>query len=147
MIDENVNDHLQRLIRYKNELTGISRKSRDEFLNDHLLIAATERLFQLAIESCINVANKILSIEQFDKPVKPPETYADIFRELGTLEIISKSFTEKLITMTKFRNRLVHMYWEVDKEELYKYLTGNLEDFQTFIDFIVNYYNSKNRKF
>jgi len=25
-------------------------------------------------------------------------------------------------------------------------LTGNLEDFQTFIDFIVNYYNSKNRK-
>ena len=143
MIDESVNDHLQRLIRYKNELTGISRKSRDEFLNDHLLIAATERLFQLAIESCINVANKILSIEQFDKPVKPPETYADIFRELGALEIISKSFTEKLITMTKFRNRLVHMYWEVDKEELYKYLTGNLEDFQTFIDSIVNYYNSK----
>ena len=143
MIDESVNDHLQRLNRYKNELTGISRKSRDEFLNDHLLIAATERLFQLAIESCINVANKILSIEQFDKPVKPPETYADIFRELGALEIISKSFTEKLITMTKFRNRLVHMYWEVDKEELYKYLTGNLEDFQTFIDSIVNYYNSK----
>jgi len=45
--------------------------------------------------------------------------------------------------MAKFRNRLVHIYWEVDAKELYKYLTENLKDFQTFIDQIVKYYGSK----
>jgi len=143
MIDEIVNDHLQRIIKYRNELAGIARKKQNEFINDRLLIAASERLFQLAIESCINIANKILSLEQFSKPVTPPETYADIFRELGNLGIVTKSFSEKLITMAKFRNRLVHIYWEIDANELYKYLSENLKDFQTFIDQIVKYYNSK----
>jgi uncharacterized protein YutE (UPF0331/DUF86 family) len=143
MIDEIVNDHLQRIIKYRNELAGIAGKKQNEFINDRLLIAASERLFQLAIESCINIANKILSLEQFSKPVTPPETYADIFRQLGKLGIVTKSFSEKLITMAKFRNRLVHIYWEIDANELYKYLSENLKDFQTFIDQIVKYYNSK----
>ena len=143
MIDEIVNDHLQRIIKYRNELAGIALKEQNEFINDRLLIAASERLFQLAIESCINIAKKILSLEQFSKPVTPPETYADIFRELGNLGIVTKSFSEKLITMAKFRNRLVHIYWEIDANELYKYLSENLKDFQTFIDQIVKYYNSK----
>ena len=143
MIDEIVNDHLQRIIKYRNELEAIAGKEQSEFINDRLLIAATERLFQLAIESCINIANKILSLEQFNKPVNPPETYSDIFRELGNLGIVTRSFSEKLITMAKFRNRLVHIYWEVDANELFKYLTENLKDFQAFIDQIVKYYNSK----
>jgi len=142
MIDEIVNEHLQRIVRYRNELEIISGKTKSEFIQDHLLVAATERLFQLAIESCINLANRILSLEQMKKPINPPETYADIFRELGKLDIVSSAFTEKLIRMTKFRNRLVHLYWEVDVEELYKYLKENLKDFQTFIDYIVKYYNN-----
>ena len=143
MIDEVVNDHLQRIVKYRNELEAISEKKESEFINNRLLIAASERLFQLAIESCINIAAKILSIEQFSKPVNPPETYADIFRELGNLGIVTKSLSEQLIAMAKFRNRLVHIYWEVDAKELYKYLTENLKDFQIFIDQIVRYYNSK----
>lgn len=143
MIDEIVNDHLQRIVKYRKELEAIAGKEQSEFINNRLLIAATERLFQLAIESCINIGTKILSLEQFNNPVNPPETYADIFRELGNLGIVTKSHSEQLITMAKFRNRLVHIYWEVDAKELYKYLTENLEDFQTFIDQIVKYYNSK----
>jgi uncharacterized protein YutE (UPF0331/DUF86 family) len=143
MIDEIVNDHLQRIVKYRNELEAIAVKEQSEFINDRLLIAATERLFQLAIESCINVAAKILSLEQFNKPVNPPETYADFFRELEKTGIVTKSLSDKLIAMAKFRNRLVHIYWEVDAKELYKYLTENLKDFQTFIDQIVKYYGSK----
>jgi uncharacterized protein YutE (UPF0331/DUF86 family) len=143
MIDEIVNDHLQRIIKYRNELKELARKKESELINNHLLVAATERLFQLAIESCINVASRILSQAQFDKPVSPPESYADIFRELAKLGIITQQFLEKLITMVKFRNRLVHLYWEIDPKELYRYLTKNLQDFQIFIDQIVKYYNRK----
>ena len=65
MIDKIINDHLQRIVKYRNELEDIAKKEKSEFINNHLLIAATERLFQLSIESCINIGSRILVQEQF----------------------------------------------------------------------------------
>lgn len=62
MLDERINDHLQRLNKYFLELEGIKSKDKNLFLSDNILISATERLFQLAIKSCINIANRVISI-------------------------------------------------------------------------------------
>jgi len=35
--------------------------------------------------------------------------------------------------MAKFRNRLVHLYWEVDDAELYQILRENLSDLDRFL--------------
>jgi uncharacterized protein YutE (UPF0331/DUF86 family) len=35
--------------------------------------------------------------------------------------------------MAKFRNRIVHIYNEVDPEEIYKIVQNNLEDFVMFL--------------
>ena len=142
MIDANINDNLQRLNKYLLHLKDIRNVERDKFINDRLLIASTERFFQLAIESCLNIGNKILSIEQLSKPAKVPETYADVFQELGSIGIIDKNFALQLVKMAKFRNRLVHIYWDINPEELYNYLQNNLNDFKRFINEIVKYLNS-----
>ena len=42
--------------------------------------------------------------------------------------------------MAKFRNRVVHMYDEVNKEEVYDILLNHVEDFGLFIQSVVNYY-------
>ena len=34
--------------------------------------------------------------------------------------------------MARLRNRLVHLYWEVDDEILYEILTSELDDFDRF---------------
>ena len=34
--------------------------------------------------------------------------------------------------MVQFRNRLVHLYWDVDAEIVYDLLQKDLEDFDTF---------------
>lgn len=141
MIDERVNDHLQRLNRYLIELGELSKIIEEEFVKDNIKVAATERLFQLSIESCLNIANRILALEQFKQAVKAPESYADIFRELGKINIVDNEFVNSLVSMTKFRNRLVHLYWKVEPKELYKYLKSNLDDFSKFIKAIKDYYN------
>ena len=43
--------------------------------------------------------------------------------------------------MAKFRNRLVHMYWDIDKELVHKYVMDNIEDFRLFQEKIVEYLN------
>lgn len=39
--------------------------------------------------------------------------------------------------MVKFRNRVVHLYFKVDDEMIYKILQDNLEDFEVFIKDII----------
>ncbi len=37
-----------------------------------------------------------------------------------------------LRAMARFRNRLVHLYWDVDDELVYEYLQTSLGDFDRF---------------
>lgn len=41
--------------------------------------------------------------------------------------------TEKYIVMTKFRNKVVHLYHEIEDKEIYAILQNNLDDFRMFI--------------
>ncbi len=36
--------------------------------------------------------------------------------------------------MARFRNRLIHLYWEVDDNQIYEILQSRLDDFKTFLD-------------
>ena len=41
---------------------------------------------------------------------------------------IDENLTQHLVRMAKFRNRLVHLYWELDKTEVYKIIKDNIQD-------------------
>jgi uncharacterized protein YutE (UPF0331/DUF86 family) len=45
----------------------------------------------------------------------------------------AKDFTEHLMKMARFRNRLVHIYWKIDVDLLYTILQEDLSDFETFL--------------
>jgi uncharacterized protein YutE (UPF0331/DUF86 family) len=53
-------------------------------------------------------------------PVRTPESYADIFIILRELNIIDTEFSNRMIEMAKYRNRLVHPYWDLDPEKTYR---------------------------
>lgn len=136
-MDERILDHLKRLNKYYLYLLDFKKMSVDEFKNDIIVRGAGERYLQLAIESCLNIGNRILSLRQFDHPVNTPETYADIFVELQRLGYVDIDFSKRLINMAKFRNRLVHLYWELETEKVYRIIQENVEDFKLFQDVIV----------
>lgn len=138
-MDERVKEHLKYLNKYCLLLAEIKKRNHDDFIKDPILQGSAERFLQLAIESCLNIGNRILSLYQFEKPTDTPETYADIFIQLETLGIIDKTFCDRLVIMAKFRNRLVHLYWEIEKDKLYGIIQDNLEDFSIFQQNIVAY--------
>lgn len=142
-MDNRVKEHLKHLNRYYLLLVKAKETSREDFLKDPILQGSTERFLQLAIESCLNVGNRLLSLSQFDKPVRTPETYADIFREMASLGVVDGTFTESLVKMAQFRKRLVHLYWELDKEMIYQFVQENLEDFKLFEKKVLDYLSEK----
>jgi len=138
-VDERVKDHLKYLNKYYLLLLKARETPRDTFLKDQLLQGSSERFLQLAIESCLNVGNRLISLYQFERPVSTPETYADIFREMESLGIIDSAFCERLVKMAKFRNRLVHLYCDIDEEQVFQFLQENLEDFRVFREKVIEY--------
>ena len=127
--------------KYYLTLLEIQKLEEETFIQEDLYRASSERYLQIAIESCLNIGNRLISLYQFKKPVDTPETYADIFIGMKKLGVIDDDFGQRLVKMAKFRNRLVHMYWEIDAETLYRFINNDLEDFKLFEQNVVEYLN------
>jgi len=102
----------------------------DKFLKDSDKIGSSKYHFIVAIESTIDMCNHIISRNGY----RIPEDYGDTFAVMGEVGAIEKGFAEELVKMAKFRNRLVHLYWEVDDRQLYEILQTRLGDFKKFLD-------------
>ncbi len=138
-MDEKLITQLKLLTNYTGILKEIREKKESEYLNDTILQGAAERYLQLSIESCVNIGNRILSIEQLDHDIDTIETYADIFENLSKIGIINSTFKDELVKMARFRNRLVHVYWDIDNEYIYKILQNNISAFDKFIKVTAEY--------
>ena len=138
-MDERIKEHLKHLNRYYLLLLESKKIPYEDFKNSPIHQGSTERFLHLAIESCLNVGNRLISLYQFSKPVATPDTYADIFKEMNRLGVVENDFLKRLINMARFRNRLVHLYWDIDQEAVYGFLQNNLDDFRLFQQQVVMY--------
>ena len=127
-------DKLAKLIsefrRSVSRLQKLRETDRKQFLNDPDKIGSAKYHFIIAIESSIDICNHIVSRNGY----RVPEDYADTYRVLCENDAFESEFCEQLIRMAKFRNRLVHLYWEVDDARVYRILEENLGDFKTFLE-------------
>jgi uncharacterized protein YutE (UPF0331/DUF86 family) len=58
-MDKRIKEHLKYLNRYALHLMDARKLSREEFLGDEIRQASVERFLQLAIESCLNIGNRL----------------------------------------------------------------------------------------
>ncbi|MHC4216533.1 MAG: type VII toxin-antitoxin system HepT family RNase toxin, partial [Planctomycetota bacterium] len=98
-------------------------------------IASAKYHFIVVIESSIDMCNHIISRNGY----RVPEDYGDTFRVMREEGAFDTEFSEELVKMEKFRNRLVHLYWEIDDTRIYKILEGNLGDLNKFIKLIAGF--------
>lgn len=131
----NVNSIRRRLTMleaYIDELKKQQRIGIAQFEQDRTRQLAVERAFQAAIEACIDIAGHIASVYELGHP----EESRDVFRYLVEANYLEPGYGEAMMQMVSLRNRLVHLYWDVDLNRLYEYLqtdTGLLEKFQEFV--------------
>lgn len=106
--------------------TGVPQ---EEFWADKRNILAVEHLLLRAIEATANICSHIAA-RKLKKGVESP---AECFELLEKEKLISKNLSTALRQMARFRNILVHRYWEVNEKRVYQYAKKNLVDFKKFI--------------
>ena len=116
-------------------LQSLRNLSQDKFIKDPDKIGSAKYHFIVAIESSIDMCNHIISRNGY----RVPEDYADTFRVMAEVGTITEDFSEELMKMAKFRNRLVHIYWEINDKQLYQILQNNLDDLKKLLDSIAGF--------
>lgn len=110
-------------------LKEFSLKRREEVISDLKILGSIKYYLIVAIEACIDISNHIIAKEHLGVP----QTYSDCFKILQANNIISNQLAQKLINMAKFRNLLVHLYWDINDKKIYEILQSELDDFKEFI--------------
>ncbi len=141
MVDvKKVTTLIDRVRAYILKLQGFQSLSEAKFLADWLHADSAQLNLQYAIEACLDLSNHLIA----RLGLRAPKDYADNFRVLAENGIVSETFLPTLIKMAKMRNRLVHLYWEVDKKEIYQVLQNHLVDFETFAQSVLDYLEKHN---
>jgi len=104
----------------------------DKLKSSSLLQNAVERALQVAVESMIDVSERILALEN----IAPQTTSAANIEKLQTMNILSNQ--EEYKDMVRFRNFIVHRYEKIDLEIIYDILNNKLKLFAKFIEDIRN---------
>ena len=94
----------------RKSLTMLSRLAdlpQQSFLADPDKIGSTKYHFIVAIKSCIDMGNHIISRNGH----RIPEDYGDTFTVLSEVGALPSDFSEELRHMARFWNRLVHFFY------------------------------------
>jgi len=118
---------LEKLRECLGKLEPLRKKRREEFAQQPYLRDIVERNLEVAIQCLIDMGNRIISIEDAEKP----RDYYDIFLILGNLQVLPPDFARHIAPLAGFRNILVHDYVSVDWDLVHEHLQ-NLEDFYDF---------------
>ena len=126
-IEKKIKSIQERLDRLKQLAKGIDSFNTYQTSLDNKDIA--ERNIQVAIESCLDIAKIIISLENLSEP----KDNKGIFMVLAEAKIISDKSLQFLIPMAGTRNVLVHGYDKVDDSLIYGILNRHLDDFKIFL--------------
>ena len=109
-------------------LRGLSQTELETYLKDVVLIGSMRYYLQVSIECCLDVAAHVISSERY----RAPKDYADTFMVLEENGVIPEELGHRLRQMAKFRNRLVHLYGEIDDQAVYRIAREDLGDIEAF---------------
>lgn len=110
------------------EIKRLTAKESDEFWLAKENIAAVKYYLIQAIEAvgaiCVHIAAK-----KFNKAIS---SFGECIEVLGNENFFDADLLYKLKEIAKFRNKLIHRYWEIDDRLVLKYAKEEIDDFEDF---------------
>jgi uncharacterized protein YutE (UPF0331/DUF86 family) len=101
----------------------------DEFKDDFRNVEAAKHLLQVAIESMLDICTHIVARLRLGVPNDDRETLA----LLRDRDLLPATHVATYQAMNSLRNRIVHLYHDVDPQEIHRILREDLDDFRMFI--------------
>ena len=112
-----------------NNLEDLQKLSEKEFISDAHKMGSAKYSLIVAIEGAVDLCNHIIA----KNGLRTAEDYADTFKVMNEQGAFDQEFTASLIQMARFRNRLVHIYWDIDDKELFRIIQERLGDIRRFL--------------
>lgn len=122
-------------------MKAVARCPKEAFLRDPYRIAAVKYFLIVSIEAAIDMCNHVISLNK----LRVPDDYADTFRVIGETAGFDKGFLQTLTRMARFRNRLVHIYWEVDDDVIYDVLPEHVDNIEQFFERFMAFLSGEGR--
>jgi uncharacterized protein YutE (UPF0331/DUF86 family) len=126
---------LSNLRGYLDKLSILAALPEEAFLQEFTNVESAKRLLQVSIECCLDIAHHIVADEGYRTPADNYDTFV-VLSENG---VLPNAFMPTLRQMVSFRNRVVHLYWDVDDATVYHIMQSDLGDFETYIDYVLNF--------
>lgn len=117
-------------------LRKIADAGREGFADDVTLQDAAVRNLQTSVEALLHMANHVVAREGLGAPT----SYQEAIDLLVEHDVLPEEKSDAYRQMVRFRNRAVHLYDEIDADEVYAILEEDLRDFESFIAAIVERY-------
>ncbi len=117
------------------KLRDIAGEGREVFVNNRDSYARGEHYFRRALEGILTIGTHILS----RLPKTKMKDYQTVIVSLGEYGVIPQNFAAKNKKLAAYRNRLVHLYWEVSSGELFTTIEKHLGDIDAFCSYFVEY--------
>lgn len=110
-------------------LEELSALEKTTFLADPHKIGSAKYHLIVAIEGIVDLCNHVIAKNGF----RTPEDYSDTIRVMEEHQAFTHECIETLIKMVRFRNRLVHIYWDIDDNEIFRIISEHLADIRCFL--------------
>ena len=121
-----------------NRLEQIKGLDEERFLNDRDLQDIASYRLLVIIEAALSICQHICAREIH----KAPDTYAGCFSILEEHNIITPELSNEMQQIARFRNMLVHIYWDIDYRIVHRIINERLSDITDFVSQIMKRYNS-----
>ncbi|MEM2144629.1 MAG: DUF86 domain-containing protein [Candidatus Jordarchaeaceae archaeon] len=118
-------DIIERNLRFLEQYKEMGLK---EFEKSYKDIQAVKYSLLEIVESCVDIANHIISVRGYRRA----EKYSEIFQILGEENVINPKLSETMQKMAKFRNLLAHRYGEIENKRILEIVKNNLKDVKEF---------------
>ena len=129
MLDKNlITKKLDLIQGYVSELEPIVGLDEDTILSDTLKCHTAERLFQLLVDTMIDINIHIIRA----KVLSAPDDLQSTFTILGQARLMPTEFAQKIAPIVGLRNAVVHRYDSVSIKRFIEELKKDFNDFKEY---------------
>ncbi|WP_105177625.1 type VII toxin-antitoxin system HepT family RNase toxin [Clostridium cagae] len=112
-----------------NKLKKLREFDKRIFIDDFTKVDSAKYLLQVSIEAMLDIASHLIARNRWGRPKDNKEHFQILFDN----RIIAEKDVLIYFNMAKFRNRIVHMYFDINDEMIYDIVQNNIDDFERFI--------------
>lgn len=117
---------LEALREYHEALDVLAAYDRGVYVADHAY--AGRYLLQASAQLCIDLASHVIASEGWEAP----QDFRDAFTVLERHSVLEPNLASRMRDLAGLRNRLVHVYGDIDDGRVHEYLSSGLRDLDAF---------------